>query len=273
MISLKFQGWFECRLAVDPDPADETRGVSGSTRSLAGEPDLDRIIRFHNPRIRRTHTDIQQVGVKITKVAADNEIIEGHPLLHSDFNLEGEPSFFGNNGIVGDDGEEPILPLIVSISNGHGKLQRAVSDSPPQFPFNDYKPNSVIRGSAGPTGGFITETSDVCEQTQIYNIDAVIRERTIALEKDLPHTKDSIEKYNIQYRINFLKSYPFKRDFGARMHWNVELGGAPHNFFDFLDIPNNAQKWRLNFWMGAWDADSLRGYVSGLLQLPGCTFK
>ena len=45
MIEIHFEGWFECRLATDPDPTDEPRGVSGWTYALAGEPDLDRIIR------------------------------------------------------------------------------------------------------------------------------------------------------------------------------------------------------------------------------------
>ena len=39
-IWLKFTGWFQCRLATDPDPTDEPRGVSGYVRAVAGEPDL-----------------------------------------------------------------------------------------------------------------------------------------------------------------------------------------------------------------------------------------
>ena len=46
MIALAFDGWAECRLATDPDPSDEPRGVSGWTFAVAGEPDLDRIIRL-----------------------------------------------------------------------------------------------------------------------------------------------------------------------------------------------------------------------------------
>ena len=49
MLRLRFGGWFQCRLATDPDPADEPRGVSGSIKALPGEPDLDRIIRLQPP--------------------------------------------------------------------------------------------------------------------------------------------------------------------------------------------------------------------------------
>lgn len=38
---LEFGGYFQMRMATDPDPTDELRGVSGYTFALAGEPDLD----------------------------------------------------------------------------------------------------------------------------------------------------------------------------------------------------------------------------------------
>jgi hypothetical protein len=31
---LKFGGWFQCRLATDPDPCDEPRGVSGYVHAV-----------------------------------------------------------------------------------------------------------------------------------------------------------------------------------------------------------------------------------------------
>ena len=43
---LRFQGWFELRLATDPDPTDEPRGVSGYTFAFGCEPPLDRVLRF-----------------------------------------------------------------------------------------------------------------------------------------------------------------------------------------------------------------------------------
>ena len=40
-VVLQFGGYFQMRMATDPDPTDELRGVSGYTFALAGEPDLD----------------------------------------------------------------------------------------------------------------------------------------------------------------------------------------------------------------------------------------
>jgi hypothetical protein len=43
---LEFDGYFQMRMATDPDPTDELRGVSGYTFALAGEPDLDAVVHF-----------------------------------------------------------------------------------------------------------------------------------------------------------------------------------------------------------------------------------
>jgi hypothetical protein len=44
MLKLFFRGYFQMRMATDPDPSDEPRGVSGYTFALPGEPDFDRIL-------------------------------------------------------------------------------------------------------------------------------------------------------------------------------------------------------------------------------------
>ena len=66
MLRLSFEGWFQCRLATDPDPPDEVRGVSGWTFAVAGEPDLDRVIRLQ-PAGTITRSGGPTVGVTVTK--------------------------------------------------------------------------------------------------------------------------------------------------------------------------------------------------------------
>ena len=66
MLSITFAGWAQCRLATDPDPYDEPRGVSGYMWAYSGEVDLDRIIRFQAPPFQRTHTP--EIGVSVTSV-------------------------------------------------------------------------------------------------------------------------------------------------------------------------------------------------------------
>jgi hypothetical protein len=57
-LSFSFDGFFQCRLATDPDPSAEQRGVSGFTFAVAGETLLE-------PSIWSQATDIQkQYGLK-----------------------------------------------------------------------------------------------------------------------------------------------------------------------------------------------------------------
>ena len=43
---LGFGGYFQLRMATDPDPTDDPRGMSGYTFALPGEPDFDGILHF-----------------------------------------------------------------------------------------------------------------------------------------------------------------------------------------------------------------------------------
>src|SRR3712207_1058344 len=99
MLSLKFEGWFECRLATDPDPTDEPRGVSGWTFAVAGEPDLDRIIRLQ-PQGAVNRPFGPPVGVRVTAVSVNGEQVTDHPLQGAPVELLDDPVFEGRNGIV-----------------------------------------------------------------------------------------------------------------------------------------------------------------------------
>ena len=90
MIELRFGGWFQCRLATDPDPYDEPRGVSGYVHAYVGEPDLDRRINFQPPPFMRSHAP--NVGIAIDQVTRDGQLVTNHALLGSAVNLLGSRS-------------------------------------------------------------------------------------------------------------------------------------------------------------------------------------
>ena len=46
LLTVDFGGYFICRLATDPDPTNETRGMSGYTMALATEDPFDHVIRL-----------------------------------------------------------------------------------------------------------------------------------------------------------------------------------------------------------------------------------
>lgn len=45
-LDINFEGYFTCRIATDPDPTNEERGLSGYTMALAKEDRLDQVIRL-----------------------------------------------------------------------------------------------------------------------------------------------------------------------------------------------------------------------------------
>lgn len=259
MVTIKFQGWFQCRLATDPDPVDEPRGVSGYMQCLPGEPDLDRIIRFHNPVVNRAYGPT--IGVFITKVADKNQVYDNHKLIGSAFNLDNDPMFYGYNGIIGDDGFEPIVPLDISITQGNFQVKRSALDQPMQYPFTEGKPtNQILLGG-----------HDIAEATGIWDIASHLEARRKRLEQDLLTVTDEIEKAGIAQRVKFLLSPSPFRYFNARMNWNRPLAGKvteAHN--QYINIPDKTP-WTLSFWMGGWDPDALAGYVSGILRMPKCS--
>ncbi len=253
---MKFKGWFQCRLATDPDPADEPRGISGYMRALPGEPDLDRIIRFQNPLVVRSHTP--KVGVFITDLFDSNNRIENHPLVGAKVNLEGEPIFYGWNSIIADDGEEPIIPIVLSITKENFGILKKHKSQDYEYPFEETRAIQLIFGA-----------NDLLEQAGIYDEISFIQERISLLEKDLQKVKDKQEKYNINERIKWLKDGISYRFFRFRMNYNInELKGSleMRNVDNLIEIGDETE-WYLNFWMGAWDADAQNGFVSGIIQL------
>lgn len=93
-VELRFAGWFECRLATDPDLFEEKRGRLGWTFALPAEPDLDRIFRFQ-PTNAVLRAGGPAVGVRVQSVAVEGVEAPGHPLLGAPVDLLGDPVFEG----------------------------------------------------------------------------------------------------------------------------------------------------------------------------------
>src|SRR5262245_54460763 len=110
MLRIFFEGWFQCRLATDPDPPDESRGVSGWTFAVAGEPDLDRIIRLQ-PQGTTPRLGGPTVGVAVSRVESNGATARDHVLVGANVSLLSNPVFDGRNHLEADDGREPIRPF------------------------------------------------------------------------------------------------------------------------------------------------------------------
>ena len=172
MLAVTFAGSAQCRLATDPDPYDEPRGVSGYLHAYAGEPDLDRLIRFQDPPFRRTRTPT--IGVLVRSVVLDGAPVAGHPLQSARVQLLDRPKFEGRNGVVAEDGLEPIVPFHLSIEQGAARLARATVPTDPTSPYCEF--NAI---------DFIADPGFMERQTGIVSLVSVWGERLALLETEL----------------------------------------------------------------------------------------
>lgn len=258
MLWLHFGGWFQCRLPTDPDPADEPRGVSGYAQAVAGEPDLDRVIRFQPPgTVWRSHTP--KVGVAVRAVALDSAMVPDHPLLGAAVDLLDSPCFEGRNGIVAEDGFEPIVPFVLDIATNGFHVYRPHADRY-EFPFTALQATGVQPG-----------TGAVAEATGIYELAAVWQERQRLLKRDLAVSADLVKQAALRKRLTTLSQASLSRFFGARMFYSIRLAGSAHVEVDEWLLPREVdvgQPWVVDFWMGGWDADAFQGYVKGSVGIP-----
>jgi hypothetical protein len=266
MLRLRFGGWFQCRLATDPDPADEPRGVSGSIKALPSEPDLDRIIRLQPPAFRRSHTP--QVGVEVREVRLDGELLRRHSLAGASVNLMGDPVFKGENGVVAEDGKEPIVPFVLRVATERVSLTRACPDAPAytEFPYPGLQAVGIV-----PAPGRIADA------TGIDDFQRHLDERVTKLEEDKEKEQDPTPLENIRRRIAILTEVDGRgqrtstRFFGVTLPYFIPLAGEgsvedPDG--RLAEQINLERPWTAEFWMGGWDPDAMCAFMQGHLSVP-----
>ena len=265
MITLHFAGWFTCRLATDPDPHDERRGVSGYTRAYVHEPDLDRVIYWQPPAFTRPLTPA--IGVTVRRVVVGDQEQSNHALVGAALQLLDQPKFEGRNGVIAEDGEEPIYPFRVRVQNGGISLERQVVPADAGFPYSELLALGVEGGPA--------VAAEIRAATGITELRSVWRERRAALEA-LAGSAAGAERVGLLERLEVLSAWLASPGgpagfFGVRMRYDYSLRSKPRisGWSESLGAPPDANvPWPIEFWLGGWDADALAGYCSGTLELP-----
>lgn len=279
-VILSFQGWCLIRLATDPDPSDEPRGVSGYTFAFPGEPPLDRIVRFQrpdDPRLVRSHSP--DIGVTVTgAVRTDtNESIEG--LNDASVNLDGEPKLENRNWTLTLPGREPIVPFNLRITKEPLKISR---DAPldPKTPDQPIWRASAAALAAHGADGINPEPKTVRDATGIRSSIAEVKKRLKLLCADL-ETKTKTETETVAAlhgRIAELKyalANPTDRRVTVRQfveRFSFPMVG-PRGQVDDPEVLLGGQldqlaPWNVSFWIGGWDPDLLCAYVKGELKIP-----
>lgn len=273
MLIAHFRGWFQCRLATDPDPTDERRGVSGFTFALAGEPDFDRVIRFHKPVAPRTHGP--RVGVFVDTVLVNGVLAGRHPLTGARVDLLDEPKFESRNYVLGPSSQGPIAPFHLQLTTDDITLAREDLLYPPDptRELHDVPPEYLAR-----RGSLIPMTVDrvkLADATGISDPLAYRKRRRELLVADLEETQDPVEATALKKRIAELSISEATRLQVATLtlynDYRFDIHGPTrvHDAGDRLQgkIATDLD-WSIAFWMGAWDSDTLCGYISGMVSIP-----
>lgn len=277
MLSISFAGWFQCRLATNPDPTDEPRGVSGYTFALGDEPDLDRIIRFQRPVAPRSHGP--SVGVHVTEIRVDGTTTPDHPLADGRVALLDDARFESRNRVLSDDkaGTGPIHPFHLSIRAERAAIKRRdlLVASDPDCGLISAPLQALNRRAPEQLDGFRLDLEEVRSRTGMEEPRAVRRRRCDLLLQDLKETTDPLSASVLRKRIEELE---IEDEMDLRILMmratqtrKMALRGPtavhdPDGSFRHA-IDSNAD-WPLRLWMGGWDADALCGFVDGSVHIP-----
>jgi hypothetical protein len=118
--------------------------------------------------------------------------------------------------------------------------------------------------------------AEIREATGIGNLATVWTDRVSRLRQDV-ETAAEPERTAIHERLEFLErnlAAPgggASRFFGARIRYSYDLTSTPvvQDPEGWLASSIDAgSPWRVEFWMGGWDADVLCGFCRGQLRLP-----
>jgi hypothetical protein len=279
MLTIYYQGWFQYRAALDPDPTDEPHGISGPTVVVAGEPNFDTFIRLQHPVAPR-YPHEQDYGVWVKGVEVDGVTQADHPLLGAPVDLLGDPTYLERGYIITYQ-RVPVAPFDLLISNNGITLRRAALwdvTRPQMTTFEMFKYHPEL---LPPRQGAITPQSvQVAEATGIMNYREYRRQRKEELIKLRDQSTDPTQRLAYSKRIDDLAkddlhmtgiTLAAQQFLGLCATYDYPLNGDPtvHDPDGKLKgVIGTSMVWPISFWMGGYDVDSLFGYMSGSLSLP-----
>jgi hypothetical protein len=259
MIEVYFEGWFQCRLATNPDDYREPRGDSGWTFAFGDEPDLDRVIRFHEPVAVRSHGP--KIGVFVTLVEVNGAAFP-NGLVGAPVTLKDDAKFEGRDGEIANDAQEPIVPFHVRIGTDPLTLES----------FDPIDLNSQTEIHRRKPIAFSGNSPEVLAVTGIGDPSTYRSHRVAVLNTELQNSTDAAQRAALEVRIAEAKLGSIRRNSLAfKLTYEFELRG-PNQVSSALTTQwgsaiARARQWRTRFWMGGWDADALSGFVKGSLVI------
>jgi hypothetical protein len=268
-VVLSITGWTQVRLATNPDPTDEKRGVSGYTFALPDEPDLDRHVRTNHPVAPRTHGP--PIGLAVARVAIDGIPVPTHPLVGAVVDLVGPAKFESVNEVLMEQGTEALEPFELRLVRDGFSLQRRSYLDPAQPDLTVYTAPRALLEPRRATYAF--DPSVMVEDTGSGDATAFRARRLALLQADLAAAIDPVARAALGRRVSELQITDPKDRRTASMFFierrHYELNGPtsivdPDGWFTGLDVTT---PFPCDVAMGSWDADALSFYTTGTLTL------
>lgn len=274
MLQIRFSGWFQCRLATDPDPSDEPRGISGFSCAVADEPDLDRVVRLQ-PDGTSPRSFCPSIGVMVRDVLLDDKPLSaersliGQPVNLLPVDGIGKPVFEGRNGLAYEDEGEPIYPFHLQVGAGSVALRAQHRDAETgdwglTSPHRIQRDAPSLRQAAG-----VGTPAEYLEKRM-----AALTEARKQLPPFTPYGSTSPAAVGLDMRIKHLtwlgKTGLIGMFLSYAMHYQIVLD-RPEWTKDVettLGITPSAHPWICTFWVGVWDHDALSGFMKGTLEIP-----
>jgi len=295
VLEIEFQGWFQCRLATDPDGAFVRRGVTGNAFAIGDEPALDRIIRFQpDGTVKRSHCP--PIGVNVTSARllrsalhAPNTGIPVPRLVSANVNLLQDPKLEGRNHLVCEDGEV-IDPFEVQVKTADGLyLRRRVvgiplnkmtpterrgtgryASSGAQVRINAMRDNLVHMGDVLSPQDFVSDRIAKLEQEAEEHAEEPLGEPAQAIAFRLKVLRATgWQVRNVRWTRFFFDCEYFHTISGEMNSKLASVApafqvrtpqGEPQADFD--------AKWLIQYHLGFYDTDALAAYAYGLLRIP-----
>lgn len=301
LLEIDFEGYFACRIATDPDPSNEGRGMSGYTMALPRETKLDQIIRLQvddaylacNARPPLRDMGIK-IGVRVTgarfngrpHVPAVAALVGGTvDLLGKDPPFADGPVFESRNNIVGNDDAMAfvIVPFQLAITGPSATLTATdyldpADPSKQTWQFTD--PAAYAhRISTCQIGG----DAEVAEAVNVFDSYGYFRDRRRYLEraidraKTAPESADPATRQRIEAEIQGYRTRIFQLErwgdriiskIQTRVNWEHFINGPQTVTGSLGGVVDTSTPWQFAVWFGGWDGDLLIGYARGTLKVP-----
>jgi hypothetical protein len=291
-LTAHFEGHFMCRIAVDPDPTNETRGRSGYTMALPDEDPLDQVIRLQTDAYVEKNTRAPapdlgiRIGVDVTSVTFDGKDWDGSPnLLGAHVSLDGREEgfdgavFVSRNNVIGSDDTMAFVidPFQLRIEKPGALTIRATDH------VNPARPDQALWQIANPAVydrrlpvAFEPSSLEVAQALSVFDGYAYFRGRRAWLHDEIRRQRE-IGGEKAEQALQEAKSRLYQLEFwgdrminkmGFRLEWAFDVNGPQTVEGDLGGTAATDQPWHVRFWFGGWDGDLLTGYMRGDLSIP-----